>query len=318
MCYPLPGPRCTPHTRAAVISAQRAFSANPTPEAQARLNEAQREYDKSPEGLERNRQLVEYNIRHGIKTRKTLTQLQEDETERNEGIAAMKALGITVKSEDEPTPFDETGRDIRGFDVSGVNSNGDTVAQAEANLLNQNIDEKEYQLLKELGHRNWTAEDRENIQKYDTAKKALDVVRAGSFSPNLSRASDPTTDKETLNSLSSSADDEVRLAVANHPNVSYTALTQLTHDENLEVKEIAYNRISGFPSARSPLNNFTSQGREISLTSNEVKENFSRWRDSVKLRDEDPADHPESLRAVLNYPTTPDDVRTEIERILAQ
>lgn len=189
MCYPLPGPRCTPHTRAAVIAAQRAFSANPTPETRARLNDAQREYDKSPEGLARNRQLVEYNIRHGIKTRKKLIQLQQDETERHEGIAAMKALGITVKTEDEPTPFDETGRDIRGFDVSGVNTDGETVAEAEANLLQQNITESEYLLLKELGHRYWSPEDRKNIQLYDTAKAALNVAKAGEEGNNVSRGS---------------------------------------------------------------------------------------------------------------------------------
>lgn len=208
MCYPLPGPRCTPHTRAAVIAAQRAFSAKPTPETRARLNDAQREYDKSPEGLERNRQLVEYNIRHGIKTRKKLIQLQEDETERHEGIAAMKALGITVKTEDEPTPFDETGRDIRGFDVSGVNTDGETVAEAEANLLQQNITESEYLLLKELGHRYWSPEDRKNIQLYDTAKAALNVAKAETKNETgrdaLVRSQQIEAAKQKLNSMASS------------------------------------------------------------------------------------------------------------------
>lgn len=234
MCYPLPGPRCTPHTRAAVISAQRAFSENPTPETQARLNEAQREYDKSPEGLERNRQLVEYNIRHGIKTRKTLIQLQEDETERHEGIAAMKELGITVKTEDEPTPFDETGRDIRGFDVSGVNSNGDTVAQAEANLLSQNIDEKEYQLLKELGHRNWTAEDRKNLQEYDTAKKKLAVARAETADESSDereiavRAQQLEDAKQSLNTMNPS---EIRSLVG------FNETGKNVEDEDYQVEE---------------------------------------------------------------------------------
>ena len=117
MCYPLPGPRCSSHTRASLISARAAWREAGTPEAKERYLTARDEYDTSPEGIERNRALFEHHVKNGISTRLVRTRLALGEKNRDEAKQAMADIGITVEEEVDVTPYDSSGRDVEGFDA---------------------------------------------------------------------------------------------------------------------------------------------------------------------------------------------------------
>lgn len=178
MCYPLPGPRCSSHTRASLIAARTAWREAGTPEAKERYLTARDEYDTSPEGIARNRSLLEHHIENGLSTRYVKSRLAMGEQTRAEGIEAMDEQGITVEEEEAVTPYDEAGRDVEGFDAAGQDAQGTTVEAAEANLRRQVLSESDYQFLKEMGPKHWTPADRKALQEYSTAEAALNIAKA--------------------------------------------------------------------------------------------------------------------------------------------
>lgn len=189
MCYPLPGPRCSSHTRASLIAARAAWREAGTPEAKERYLTARDEYDTSPEGIARNRSLLEHHIQKGLSTRYVKARLAMGEQTRTEGIEAMAEQGITVEEEEAVTPYDETGRDVEGFDAAGQDAQGTTVEAAEANLRRQVLSESDYQFLKEMGPSYWSPADRKALQDYSAAQAALNVATAESEIGNDASAS---------------------------------------------------------------------------------------------------------------------------------
>lgn len=179
MCYPLPGPRCSSHTRASLISARAAWREAGTPEAKERYLTARDEYDTSPEGIARNRSLLEHHIKNGLSTRYVKARLAIGEQTRTEGIEAMAEQGITVKEEEAVSPYDEAGRDAEGYDAAGQDTQGTTVEAAEEHLRRQVLSESDYKFLKEMGPSYWSPADRKALQDYSAAQAALNVARAG-------------------------------------------------------------------------------------------------------------------------------------------
>lgn len=184
MCYPLPGPRCSSHTRASLISARNAWREAGTAEAKERYLTARDEYDTSPEGIARNRSLLEHHIKNGLSTRYVKSRLAIGEQTRTEGIEAMTDQGITVTEEKGVTPYDETGHDAEGFDAAGQNVQGTTVEAAEEHLRRQILSESDYKFLKEMGPSYWSPADRKALQDYSAAQAALNVAKADMESGN--------------------------------------------------------------------------------------------------------------------------------------
>lgn len=178
MCYPLPGPRCSSHTRASLIAARAAWREAGTPEAKERYLTARDEYDSSPEGIERNRALFEHHVKNGISTRQVRTRLAIGEKSRDEAKQAMADIGITVEEEVNVTPYDSSGRDVEGFDATGIDAEGTTVEAAEKNLRSQVMSASDYAVWKELGQKHWTPAIRKALQEYSTAEAALNVAKA--------------------------------------------------------------------------------------------------------------------------------------------